>query len=277
MTIEQFVSTHGWSSYCNKQADILEEIFREHGTGAVVVCSSDCVERQGTRDILREWCREHPVIHIVRPPDEVAQYLRKKSPTDRTEQFLRLAAKREPIYSTCSNYEFYNWCDNHSPSLPFKKVEQYLLQLLNLIFQTDMSSLVECRYRPSSMHNVGLESRAYTYSLALPDKGGTLEEMDLEEMETAVDAFELRVDNLITVGNVDFPRISHQFSYLRRNSVLPIIFHVSRQNNPDYLQLLIHAFRLGADYVVVDLELDERPVTGGSSMERFNKIDRVVV
>ena len=85
-----------------------------------------------------------------------------------------------------------------------------------------------------------------------------MEDFDLEELETAVEAFELRVDNLITVGNVDFRRISHQFSYLRRHSVLPIIYHVSRQNNPDYLQLLIHAFRLGADYVVVDLELDER-------------------
>ena len=259
MTIKQFVSTRGWPSYCNKQAEILEEIFREHGNGAVVVCSSDCVERQRTRDLLREWCREHPVIHIIRPPEEVAECLWKKSPKDRRTQFLRLAAKRESIYSTCSNYEFFNWRDSDSPSPPLKKLEQHFLQLLNPISQTDISSLVGRRYRlsMSSMHNVGVESRAYTYALALPGKGGSLEDLDLEEMETAVEAFELRVDNLITAGDVDFRRISHQFSYLRRNSVLPIIYHVSRQADSDYLQLLIHAFRLGADYVVVDLELDE--------------------
>ena len=157
VTVQQFVTTHGWSSYCDKQADILEEIFREHGTGAVVVCSSDCVERQGTRELLRELCKVHPIIHIVRPAEEVEQYLRKKFPTDRIAQFLRLAAKREPIYSTCSNYEFCNWRDSHSPSL--KKVEQHFLKLLNLIFQTDMPLLMARHCRPSipSMHNVGVE------------------------------------------------------------------------------------------------------------------------
>jgi hypothetical protein len=47
---------------------------------------------------------------------------------------------------------------------------------------------------------VGVESKAYAYSLALPNvKGVSLEDLDLEEMEIAVEAFELQVDNLITL------------------------------------------------------------------------------
>jgi 3-dehydroquinate dehydratase type I len=263
ITIEQYISTHDWSKYCDKQSEILSELLLANPHDAVIVCSSDCVERKAAREALREWCTTHPVIHVVRPAEEVALHLGKKSASHKTAQYLRLAAKREPIYSTCSNYEFYNWKDKRSPLLPLKKVEQHILRLVNSIFQTDISSLVVRSRNRIVGDNItaGVESKAYSYSLALPNaKGVMLEDLDIEEMETVVEAFELRVDNLVTADNIDYRRVSQQFSYLRRYSALPIIYHVSARtefDEEDYIQLLFHGFRLGADYVVVDLELEE--------------------
>jgi 3-dehydroquinate dehydratase type I len=273
MSIKAYVGAHGWIRYREKQADVLREVLSENDTDAVIVCSSDCVETQQMRDLLRAWSRNHPVIHVVRAADEVAAYLRPRSPTpeqEHMEHLLRLAARREPVYSSCSNYEFYNCRDNGSPALPIKKMEQGFLRLLNFIFQSEMSPLV-VRDRPriqslEKTRTAGLESRVYTYSLALPDeKGGRLEELDLEELETAVEAFELRVDNVLSVDKIDYRLVSQQFTYLRRYSVLPIIYHVCRESQggtysddfEEYAQLLLHGIRLGADYVVVDLDLPE--------------------
>jgi 3-dehydroquinate dehydratase type I len=263
MTIEQYISTHNWSKYCDKQSEILSELLLSNPRDAVIVCSSDCVERKTAREVLRKWCATHPVIHVIRPDEEVALHLGKNSASDKTAQYLRLAAKREPIYSTCSNYEFYNWRDEQSPLLPLKKVEQHILRLVNFIFQTEISSMVVRSRTRIVGDNVtaGVASKAYTYSLSLPNaKGVSLEDLDLEEMETAVEAFELHVNNLITADNIDYRRISQQFSYLRRFSAPPIIYHVSSRpefEEEEYIQLLVHGFRLGADYVVVDLELEE--------------------
>src|SRR5579859_1086109 len=178
-SIEQYVSTHGWAKYCDMQAEILREILSENEHDAVIVCSSECVERKAGRDLLHEWCREHPVIHIVRPAEEVAMSMKK---TEAKEQLKQLALKREPLYHRISNYELYNWRDTDA-QLPLKKIEQHVLRLLNFIFQTETP-----RFGKG-----GVESKAYTYIQSLK---GDLEELDLEELETAVEAFQLEVDNI---------------------------------------------------------------------------------
>jgi hypothetical protein len=97
---------------------------------------------------------------------------------------------------------------------------------------------------------VGVESKAYVYSLALSNvKGVSLEDLDLEEMEIEVEAFELQVDNLITTEDLDYRRVSQQFSYLRRHSALPNIYYASSRTQfeeEEYIQLLVHRFRLGS-------------------------------
>jgi hypothetical protein len=61
---------------------------------------------------------------------------------DKAAQYLRRVPKREPIYSNCANYEFYNWTGKQSQLLPLKKVDQHILRLVNFIFQTEISSFV---------------------------------------------------------------------------------------------------------------------------------------
>jgi hypothetical protein len=55
-----------------------------------------------------------------------------------------------------------------------------------------------------------------------------------------------------------------------RYSALPIVYHVSlrtRFGEEEYIQLLVHGFRLGADYVVVNLELEESHLRHSSTQK----------
>lgn len=264
MAAAQFATLHGWPAYRAKEAEILADILHENETGAVIVCSSGCVEKPDSRALLRGWMERHPVVHIVRHEKEIEAYLRPQSPSSPQLMHLessahvlrRLAARREPMYTVCSNFEFYNMWDKRqlpttasgksSPSSPtLKKVEQDFLRLLNFAFQQEMAPLIVWdRHSPhpsSAAASTALEDRMYTYALVLPPTPsfGPIDgaQVDLEELGATSEAFDLRVDYLLQSGmatagtnerdsfsNLRF--VSEQFANVRRHSSLPIIYHV---------------------------------------------------
>ncbi|RPB09969.1 hypothetical protein P167DRAFT_559945 [Morchella conica CCBAS932] len=282
MAAAQYATAHGWPAYRAKEADILADILRDHDTGAVIVCSSGCVEKPGSRALLREWMERHPVVHIVRHEKETLR---------------RLAARREPMYTVCSNFEFYNMWDKQlqatsgksSPSSPtLKKVEQDFLRLLNFAFQQEMAPLIvwdrNSPHPASAAASTALEDRLYAYALVLPPSAsfGPIDggRIDIDELGATVEAFDLRIDHLLHSGMPvgDNPAtlrfVSEQFAHVRRQSHLPIIYHVGTANEDgsypaqptdargedDYFNLLHHGLRLGAEYLVVELQFSDQRI-----------------
>lgn len=108
--------------------------------------------------------------------------------------------------------------------------------------------------------------------------------MDLEDLETGVDALEFRIDLPATAGdnrhqNSSFlTSISAQFALLRRYITVPIIYHVETTHvqglettangtiqgrslsEESYFELLHHGLRLGAEYVTVDLQCTDKSI-----------------
>ena len=122
MSIDHYVRLHGWASFRAREAELMATILRDHGSDAVIVCPSGCVETAATRVRLQAWMRHHPVVHIVRNEAETRDYLRPASgaadaagtsPPGNT--FHRLVARRQPMYSSCSNLVFYNMWDKQRP------------------------------------------------------------------------------------------------------------------------------------------------------------------
>ncbi|KAH0607329.1 uncharacterized protein H6S33_003317 [Morchella sextelata] len=327
MAAGQYATAHGWPAYRTKEANILADILREYDTGAVIVCSSGCVEKPGSRALLRDWMERHPVVHIVRHEKEVEAYISPQSPgatppiaalgqqmqmqlrlpggagpvSASAQTLRRLAARREPMYTVCSNFEFYNMWDKQqlstsgksSPSSPtLKKVEQDFLRLLNFAFQQEMAPLIvwdrNSPHPASAAASTALEDRLYTYALVLPPSAsfGPIDggRIDLDDLGATVEAFDLRIDHLLHSGmpigadkrdnpaNLRF--VSEQFAYVRRQSHLPIIYHVGTVNQDgsyparpadarsedDYFNLLYHGLRLGAEYLVVELQYSDQRI-----------------
>lgn len=324
----QYAAAHGWPAYRAKEADILADILNDYDTGAVIVCSSGCVEKPASRALLRGWMERHPVVHIVRHEKEVEAYISPQSPgstpapqggggqrmqlhmpgaagpvSTSAQTLRRLAARRDPMYTVCSNFEFYNMWDKQqqplatnakfSPSSPtLKKVEQDFLRLLNFAFQQEMAPLIvwdrNSPHPASAAASTVLEDRLYTYALVLPPSAsfGPIDggRIDLDDLGATVEAFDLRIDHLLHSGmpagankrdnaaNLRF--VSEQFAYVRRHSNLPIIYHVGTVNQDgsyparptdarsedDYFNLLYHGLRLGAEYLVVELQYSDQRI-----------------
>ncbi|KAI5797733.1 type I 3-dehydroquinase-domain-containing protein [Geopyxis carbonaria] len=319
MSIHQYVSVHGWPGYRAKEAEITDEILRENSTNSIIVCSSGCVETASTRARLQEWMTRHPVVHILRHEKEVQAYLQPQSPASSPSQqpepplhvLRRLTARREPMYTSCSNLEFYNLWDKqqhptlasgrYSPLSPtLKRVEQDFLRLLNFAFRREMAPLIVWdRHSPhpsSAAVAEALEERSYTYALTIPptEKFGTIDRapLGLEELGETVDAFDLRIDYLLHANkipescNPNISFISDQFAKVRRQSNKPIIYHAStaaqggrllvHPGNPHdenlYFSILYHGLRVGSEYLVVDLGFNEHYIRELISYKGSSKI-----
>ncbi|KAF8536621.1 type I 3-dehydroquinase-domain-containing protein [Trichophaea hybrida] len=306
MSIAQYVKIHGWPGFRAREAELMDEILRENETDTIIVCSSGCVETGSTRALLKQWMERHPVIHIIRNEAEIQDYLRPVSPSSSSalppeDTFRRLLARREPMYSSCSNLVFYNMWDKqqqptvstgrYSQSSPtLKHVEQDFLRLLNFVFRREMAPVWDRQHGPHTSSAPGptaIEDRLYTYALRVPPARsfGTLDQtlVGLEEVGETVDAFDLRIDFLLdSNSNSDSDTrqfstlcfISEQFATLRRQSSVPIVYHVKtkdqggcypaspRNVNEEqaYFGLLYHGLRLGAEYLVVEFGFSDQSI-----------------
>jgi len=315
MSIAQYVQLHGWPGFRAKEAEFMEEVLRENETDTIIVCSSGCVETGSTRALLKQWMERHPVIHIIRNKTEIQDYLRPVSPSSSPalrpgnmppslppgDTFRRLLARREPMYSSCSNLVFYNMWDKQqqpiapsgrcSPSSPtLKHVEQDFLRLLNFVFRREMAPVWDRQHGPhpsSAPGSTAIEDRSYTYALRVPLARSftTLDQtlVGLDEASETVDAFDLRIDLLLDSSSSSESDtrqfstlcfISEQFAALRRQSSVPIVYHVKTRDqggcflaNPRnineekaYLSLLDHGLRLGAEYLIVEFGFSDQAI-----------------
>ncbi|PLB35445.1 putative quinate pathway repressor protein QutR [Aspergillus candidus] len=275
-----FKKSFGLTEYRRQDARVMESVLAEHSEGWVIVCGPGFMEQSGQM-LLREYAKTHPVIHIVRDPESIQSYL-KAWDANKIRRFLELSG---PIYRDCSNFEFFNVSERtirdgphtlldlevdqrHQPVTPFLTLKRLQRDFLRFIAfatgdPTDLSNHLASF--PLSMQPV--ETRTFTYAVSVPISSFFERDLDIEDLESTADAFELKVD----VGKTspgDDPthedRISHIVAMIRRNIVVPLIYHVDsivgseapRRPVEQYLSLVQHGLRLAPEFLTVDLSYD---------------------
>lgn len=197
--------------------------------------------------------------------------------------FSTVWARRYPLFEQCSTHTYASLTVHSSllhpksPSLVLKDVEKDFIH-----FVTRIASLAPIAMPP-------LNRRSYSLTLDLP----VPQDIDFRTMDSAtagVDAIELRVDSIRRApssfktpaptptsnpGCPDHAYVAFAVAHLRRLSSLPIIYAIrtvksttgsfifSPETEEDYFNLAIYAFKLGVEYL--DIEIN-------TNMEMVKKI-----
>lgn len=279
----------------------MESMLADHKKGCVIACGPGSMERSG-QSLLREYAKTHPVVYVLRDPESIQSYLQAWN-TNKVRHFLELSG---PIYRSCSNLEFFNVSEkgaadygekdgrhysqwelelNHrsqtpTPFLTLKRVQRDFLRFIDFATgdATDMSN--QRASFPLTM--LPIESRMFTYAVSVPMSSLSGRNMDIEDLESTADAFELKLDMAThpTDAGVDSSladKISEVVATIRRNIIVPLIYHVesearlgdshaysghrSRRSDEAYLSLVQHGLRLAPEFLTVDLSYGDAILT----------------
>lgn len=294
--------TQGAAAHNQRQLEVLRTVLTNYDKDCILVCGTNSIER-GAQLLLQEYSKTHPVIHIVRDARSIRDYL-KVWDEHKVENLLRASST---IFRACSNYEFYNYTEKQqvlhpdtpehtlddvssrsSPSgarssqeplsgqrspasfLTLKRAERHFLKFVTLIMARGSLQSLESAY---PLSHVPTTARSYTYAVSVPLPAILSGSLDMEELEVGADAFEIKVadhDGLAhPAGPARLDQISQAFSTVRRTTVVPIIYHVTRATpkanaelpEEDYFEIVRHGLRFAPEFATVDLEADEKLIT----------------
>lgn len=291
-----------------QEAEIMHSIFSRHDKNCIIVCGPSPTVDGSIGNPIKEFAREHPVIYLTRDAHSISQYLRVHDDS-KIERLLHICGL---FYRASSNIEFFNLTEvenKHSrsvssettfdkertprgtPFLTLKDVEHDFVRLLRHI--TGGCSVYPSADATSPLANVPLELRDFTYAVSVPLCRLEEEDLDVEDLALGCDAFEICINSLDDADMV--PSLSHrfldsvsrQFARVRRHTVVPIVLHVDftsvqhfrHATNGDevqahkvYVELVHHGLRLGADYVTVDLSLEDAAIQEVVANKGFTKV-----
>ena len=109
--VREFVHEHGWPAFREAETAALSELIQEKPMGHIISLGGGIVETESARKILKEYSlTKGPVVHVMRPIDEVVFYLNGETARPAYEEPIEnVFRRREPWFAECSNYIF----DNH--------------------------------------------------------------------------------------------------------------------------------------------------------------------
>lgn len=287
---------YGSADYHGRQVEILRDIIRCHRSNAIIVCS--WMERN-IQGLLRLLGDTNPVVHVVRDARAIQEHL-KVLDGERVRDLLDVSGS---VFRHCTHFEFFNVSedplvadgssgdldsvDQRSPApyLTLKRAERHFLKFLSLVLPKGSIPFVESAFPLAS---VPTEDRVFTYAVSVPLSVLLAGHMRVEELETGADAIEIVVDDLVAPNRVQLSsgeqlapqrasEISRVAGHIRRNTVIPIIYHVvlpeaDHSATSGYLCYLYHGLRLVPEYISVDLKLDDRAISQIVSMKGPSKL-----
>ncbi|KAJ5802665.1 uncharacterized protein N7503_005115 [Penicillium pulvis] len=290
-----FKKDNDHTEYRLQEARVFESMLADNQEGCVIACGAGSMERSGQR-LLREYAQTHPVIHVSRDPESIQSYL-KAWHTQKVRHFLELSG---PIYRGCSNLEFFNLSESGSsqhitkdgnnsspgpkldqrsqtptPFLTLKRVQRDFLRFI--AFVTGDVTEMNRQHSSFPLSLLPVPSRPYTNSVSVPFSALRDNSLDIEEIEFGVDAFEVAIDVTAPSDQMGLDSnladsISQVISTIRRNIIVPIIYHVESYTSPKghlsppqnarstdeaYASLVRHGLRLAPTFLTVDLSRDD--------------------
>ncbi|RMZ00463.1 hypothetical protein D0862_06720 [Hortaea werneckii] len=273
-----YAAKHGLDEYRAKELFLMREILETNPTRCIIVCGPGSAEGTG-RDLIKEFRKEHPVIHVLRDATDIQAYLR----TDNVKKISGLADMIGPWYRSVSSHEFYNvsdpadfgqealrdWIPQQHPALYLKHLQIDVHRLIDAVRNQ--------RARPHdlqvqhSLSDLPLEAKPYTYALVVDFRHITDIASKLRRTDLIADAVELRIklSDLVDEQTGQFSEssatlLTRQHYVLRRCAPVPIIFHLeigqaqSEAQLSEYGEILAHTLRLAPEYMTVDLNAGPR-------------------
>ncbi|KAJ5482071.1 Shikimate kinase [Penicillium sp. IBT 31633x] len=285
--------------YRQQEARVFQSMLADNQEGCVIACGPGSMERNG-QILLREFAQTHPVIHVIRDPESIQSYL-KAWDTQKVRHFLELSG---PIYRGCSNFEFFNLSEARSDaalkestgpflahrteprshtSVPFLTLKQVQRDFLRFIaFITGDIAELNSQHASFPLSLLPVESRTYTSAVSVPFSRVCERHVDIEQLEFTADAFELAIDvtdpsSQSGLGSSLADGISQAIALIRRNIIVPLIYHVEsyttstgsrspggsprRCTDETYLNLVRHGLRLSTQFLTVDLTRDDSTIS----------------
>lgn len=304
-TSAEFRRVHGAPRCQEQQVEVLKAALSSHPTGCVIVCS--WLERN-VQALLRDFSATNPVIHVTRETEAIQAHLKI---SDRA-KVANLLSASGAILRTCTNFHFFNVTESPNrvcapdrdpaadvdepivrrsplPYLTLKRVERHFLKFLSLIMSPGSIPFIETAF---PLATLATEAREFTYAVSVPISTLLRGDVDIEEIETGADAIEIVIDDLWTSGSSNPQSVPHGLDVarardmaktvgnIRRNTVLPIIFHVLVPESiqaPEnwqrlYLDVVDYGLRLAAEFVTVDLRLDDYSISHIISAKQRTKL-----
>ncbi|EPQ51509.1 Pentafunctional AroM protein [Gloeophyllum trabeum ATCC 11539] len=295
--VREYVHQNGWPSFRTAETEILKELLSTYPSGHVISLGGGIVETPEARDVLKQYAKKGPVVHIVREVDEVVKYLGEETSRPAYgEPVTDVFRRREPWFLECSNYEFVNYTgvltspnghadtaggvangEDYLAGKPLSSVRDEVARFFGHI----------TGQKPNLASNLAKDTRSYFLSLTYPDVTPSLPH--IEELTTGVDAVELRVDLLRSPKDIGgfttyvppAAYVAEQLAALRRKTTLPIVFTVRTASQggsfPDgdekaAFELFNLAVRTGIEYIDVEISWSEKRIKDLSARKGHSQI-----
>ena len=290
---------YGTAEYRKQESRVMRSMLEDNKEGCVIACGPGSMDSNG-RELLKEYAQTHPVVHILRDGASIQSYL-KAWDEEKIRNFLGLSG---PLYRACSNLEFFNVSETRSipmgsrenqqmerpqqqqnepllavdldypqpaftPFLTLKRVERDFLQFI--AHAVGNARDLRKYHNSFPLSRLPIEYRSFTYAISVTLSSLLKDDIDIENLESTTDAFELRIN--MADGDGDFPslldKISMCFANVRRDTIVPLIYHVdpfpetdgARRSGNAYLRLVEHGARLSPDFLTVDLSYSDAVIS----------------
>lgn len=300
-----FKRKHGTEEYRRRQTSVFEAIVASHSRSAIIVCS--WAERS-IQAMLSDLSQTNPVIYISRDVKAIQEHLRVLDDA----KVADLVDATASIFRHCTQFEFFNVSEDFckaktqgedspsitggqarqrpvaAPYLTLKRAERHFLKFLSLIFPRGAMPFVESAF---PLACVAAEERRFTYAVTIPLSTLLSTDIEVDELTVGADAIELVVDDLATQqpGERQFPsqltprrasEISKAVGQIRRNTVIPILYHVAVPDEAvrddrwrqAYLSYIYHGLRLAPEYISADLRLDHPSLSEMLALKGTSKV-----
>ncbi|KAI0144453.1 shikimate dehydrogenase substrate binding domain-containing protein [Xylariaceae sp. FL1272] len=285
---------NGSLEYQRRQYGVLENVLTTHDRDCIIV--SSWMER-GAHALLENFAASHPVIHITRELEAIQDYL-KVADVGRVRGLMRYTAS---TFRAVANLEFCNVSEKHSdigtpckscspgfsvradgqkspaPYLTLKRAERHFLKFLSVVMPRGSIPFIESAFPLAS---VPTESRSFTYAVSIPLTTLLADKWETEDIETGADAIEIVIDDIVApsaetcqvdshLSSERASQISRAFGAVRRNVVIPIIYHVPwpPSGRVDNAQRAVYL-----EHIQHDLRLDDRTLTHIMDAKRTTQV-----
>jgi 3-dehydroquinate dehydratase type I len=275
---QDYLRHHGSQEFHKRDVEVSRRMLDENRTKCVIECGLGSLTT-GVQQHLREYSMTNPVVYLVRQMAVIRRLLKLE------DRAARLLENGDPTHRNCSNFEFYNLeddtthdqaaegvLDRRSPTYAFKlkDVKEEFTYFVRFI--TGANTYRSNYDSPFSLLEMPVDLRLFTHAVYL--RFSELEEgrVDLGQLESSGDTIELCVDR----WTAETPKnMSRHVAEIRRKIGVPTIVSIDRTVITDdeaYIGVLEHGFRLGVEFVSVDLALDDSSIVRLVANKGFTRV-----
>lgn len=276
---QDYLKAYGSEQFHRQDIESSRQMLEDNKYGCVIDCGLGSLT-SSLQEYLKQYCETNPVVFVVR------DILRVKSLLNLNDRSAKLLDHGNATHRKCSNFEFYNLEDDSmTASADSDTIDRaspnYSFKLRNA--QADFSRFVRfvtgsvpaqpVLQSPFSL-DVPIEHRTYTHLLRVRLSDFVNGQVDFTQLESAGDVVGIYVDQW---HSTTIKALSEMVAQARRTLQVPILVSASLEISESskvqtYLGVLTHSLRLGVEYMIVDLNLDDQQIDQIKTIKGHTKL-----